>query len=179
MNQQSLIQSIQLGGEVNVVTPTDSYVMAWRKSDGTYWGRRSDGVDEPIGGGSSVCEFVLIGEIDYNDLNASPLSPSLPFVFTGAKPANKYFNGSAFKTTETFISYASRNISSASGGLLAPVSSDLNIVGTEIIEPPAAGVSYNQIQDIRVFLSIAGGNLQDWTQGKMNVYAILCDFPTL
>jgi hypothetical protein len=114
---------------------------------------------------------IVIGTIDYNDLNsASSGVSSIDIVFSETKPANKYLSDVFFKNTEEFTTYGyvSNTITSISK------KADIVVISNASTSFPKIG-----LDDITIHLTLEGNNNKNWTGGSVTVFGIFKNYPTI
>ncbi len=136
-------------------------------------------------------ELIKVGEIVWQDLNADgAFSSGVSVVFVGGKPAGKYVTGAFLAVLETFVDYNGTRVTElGADGSLSICSLEQNFpgyffdtVGQKMSFPN--GTSNNratgEVQNvIGVVTTNAMIHSRKWEAGRMGVYILVSDFPTL
>lgn len=121
---------------------------------------------------------VLLGAIDYVELNAGSASPVFTAIFTGGKPANKMFSEGYAKVIIPFVNYSGTLVRV---NLIGTISDNtLNLANKIIVVNGLPSNQSSNVLDISVSISFDDGktiNPLNWTVGKMEVYVVLHDIP--
>lgn len=136
---------------------------------------------------------VLLGSIDFNDLNSG--SPSVQFttVFTGGKPVGKYIVNGFAKVISPFTNYSGTKVNISS---ISADDTDMDVVG-KIMAVPTSGsrfTSSNSMLPVKVIFSFSdiggypgggvlaggglismGGNPRNFTSGEVKIYVVFKD----
>jgi len=137
--------------------------------DTEFTGSYNELKDIPTG---SSGQIIKVGEIDYNDFNATD-RPDITVIFTDGKPVDKLFLRGYMVIDEPFAEeyyYSEEN----------------NIIAFTITEVPvkATNIPNIDVRNIKCIINIDSDervpiNNQDWIQGKLSIYIEIVPFPTL
>lgn len=119
---------------------------------------------------------VLLGTIDFNEVNAGLAVGLFTTIFTGGKPANKFFPEAFAKVIVPFANYSNVAIKLASIRV-SPDDSSLNITNKIVVDAFGTKAS-SRVQDVSVTLQFDNGltaNPRNYTQGKIEIYVVLKD----
>jgi hypothetical protein len=126
----------------------------------------------------STPTFVEIGEITYQLINAQAVGvEEIDFVFSLKKPVDKLLKRLVFKNDEQFTSggYGSYYYTTnAIADIFLKENSTINHISDAGIHQPE-----KQADNITVSVILSSGNLQDWTSGKVKVFAELVNYPNV
>lgn len=140
---------------------------------------------------------VLLGSIDFNDLNSG--SPSFQFttVFTGGKPVGKYIVNGFAKIISPFTNYSGTKVKISS---ISADDTNMEVVG-KIMTIPTSGSQFsssNSLLPVQVVFSFSdiggypggiilgggsgaagiismGGNPRNFTSGEVKIYVVFKD----